>query len=290
MEENLFEKGCLVQLSASVWRAARKIKPEQLSEVPVSHEWLTATKKLVDPDSLKPVNSIVNSARSYLTTMSLPFPIHGMVFAPKEMISRVDSKLEEFKAEFNKTVEEFLDGYPQLRETASVHLGGLFNEMDYPVDVKAKFAFMWRFIILEVPNGKTGILDPEIYEREKDKFIRTMDEARELAVQSLRDEFAGMISRITERFSNGDAKPKVFKNGTVNNLYGFFENFRERNIFQDDQLAELVDKAKAILGNESAESIRSNEQVKEQIRTGMEGVEKAMAEILSMPRRKIIMN
>lgn len=289
--ENLFEKGCLVQLSASVWRAARKIKPEQLSEVPVSHEWLTATKKLVDPDSLKPINSIVNSARSYLTGMSLPFPIHGMVFAPKEMISRVDTKLEEFKAEFNSSVEEFLHGYPQLRETASVHLGDLFNEMDYPVDVRAKFAFIWRFIILEVPNGKTGILDPEIYEREKDKFIRTMDEARELAVQSLREEFAGMIGRITDRFSNGtEAKPKIFKNGTVNNLYEFFETFKERNIFKDDELSLLVDRAKSILGNESAETIRSNEQVKEQIRLGMEGVEKAMAEILSMPRRKIIMN
>jgi len=289
--ENLFEKGCLVQLSASVWRAARKIKPEQLSEMAVSHEWLSATKKLVDPDSLKPVNHVVNSARSYLSGVSLPFPIQGMVFVPKEMISRVDGRLEGFKGEFNTTVEGFLGEYDQLREVASVHLGDLFNEMDYPVDVKGKFAFMWRFIILEIPNGKTGILDPEVYEREKHKFIKTMEEARELAIQSLREEFSGMIFRITERFSNGqDTKPKVFKNGTVNNLYEFFETFKERNIFKDEQLAELVERAKATLGGESAESIRSNDQLKAQIRAGMEDVEKAMAEILSMPRRKIVMN
>ena len=289
--ENLFEKGCLVQLSASVWRAARKIKPEQLSEMAVSHEWFTATKKLVDPDSLKPINSVVNSARSYLSGVSLPFPIQGMVFVPKEMISRVDGKLEEFKGEFNSTVEGFLGEYDQLREVASVQLGELFNEMDYPVDVKGKFAFMWRFLILEVPNGKTGILAPEVYEREKHKFIQTMEEARELAIQSLRENFAGMISRITERFSNGDAsKPKIFKNGTVNNFYEFFETFKERNIFRDDQLAELVERAKAILGGQSAEFIRSSDQLKDHIRAGMTEVEKAMAEILSMPRRKVIMN
>jgi hypothetical protein len=289
--ENIFEKGCLAQLSFSVWRAARKIKPEQLSEIAVSHEWLTATKKLVDPDSLKPINKVVNSARSYLSSVSLPFPIHGMAFVPKEMISRVDGRLEEFKEEFNAAVEEFLGDYDQLREVASAHLGDLFNEMDYPVDVRSKFAFVWRFIILDVPDGTAGVLDPEVYEREKDKFVRTMEEARELAIHSLREEFGGMIARITERFSSShDGKPKVFKNGTVNNFYEFFETFRERNIFKDDQLAELVERAQAILGSESAESIRSNDQLKERIRADMEDVEKAMSEVFSMPRRKIVMN
>ena len=289
--ENLFERGCLVQLSASVWRAARKINPEQLSETAVSHDWFTATKKLVDPDALKPINSVVNSARSYLAGVSLPFPIQGMVFVPKEMISRVDVRLEEFKTEFNNTVEEFLGDYDRLREVASVQLAELFNATDYPLDVRAKFGFLWRFIILEVPNGKTGILAPEVYEREKHKFIQTMEEARQLAIQSLREDFAGMISRITERFSNGDAsKPKIFKNGTVNNFYEFFETFKERNIFRDDQLAELVKRAHGILGGQSAEAIRSNDQLKEHIRAGMADVEKAMAEMLSMPRRKVIMN
>ena len=289
--ENLFEKGCLVQLSASVWRAARKIKPEQLSEMAVSHEWFTATKKLVDPDSLKPINSVVNAARSYLSAVSLPFPIQGMVFAPKEMISRVDGKLEEYKAEFTGKVDSFLGEYDTLREIASIQLGELFSEMDYPVDVRSKFAFLWRFIVLEVPNGRAGILSPEVYEREKDKFIRTMEEARELAITSLREEFGGMIARITERFSNGNGdKPKVFKNGTVNHFYEFFETFKERNIFKDDQLSELVERAQGILQGQSPEAIRSNDQLKEHIRSGMAEVETAMAEILTMPRRKVVMN
>ena len=288
--ENVFQKGCLVQLSASAWRATRKIRPEQLAEIAVSHEWLAATKKLVDPDSLKPINKIVNLARSYLAGVSLPFPIQGMVFAPKEMISRVDERLEEFKKEFTGAVEKFVAEYERLRETASVYLGGLFNEMDYPIDVRDKFAFSWRFIILDVPNGNAGILAPEVYEREKEKFVQTMEEARELAIQSLREEFGGMISRITERFSNGnEGKPKVFKNSTVNNFYEFFETFKERNIFRDEQLAELVQRAKAVLGGQSAASIRSDDQIKERIREGMADVEKAMIEILSAPRRKIVM-
>ena len=118
-----------------------------------------------------------------------------------------------------------------------------------------------------------------------------MDEARQLVILSLREEFTAMVERITERFTNGpDGKPKVFKNATVNNFYEYFEIFKKRNIFSDKQLAELVGGAQKILGGQSVETIRSNGHIKERIRSGMGEVEAAMAEILSRPRRKIVLN
>jgi hypothetical protein len=280
-----------VQLSISKWGGVKKINDNQLAEMIDTHEWLTATKKLVDPESLKPICKVGNSARTYLTGISLPFPIQGMVFIPKEMITRVDQRLEGFKGEFNQTVETFLRDYDKLRETAMVYLGDLFDEIDYPVQVEKKFSFAWRFIILDVPNGKSGILSPEVYEREKEKFIQTMEEARTLAIESLREEFASMVERITERFTqNGDGKPKIFKNATVESFYEFFETFKERNIFRDEELAKLVERAQAVLGGVSAESIRTNESLKEYIRTGMAEIEGAMSTALSRPRRKIMMN
>jgi hypothetical protein len=288
--ENIFEKGCLVQLSVSQWGAARKIDKGKLTEMVSSPDWVRATKKLVDPESLKPISKMANEARSYLTGVSLPFPIKGLVFIPKDLISRVDERLQDFKERFESEVNGFLAEYSYLRNLARIHLGELFNELDYPVNVRQKFAFSWRFVILDVPNGNTGLISPEIYEREKEKFVRTMEEARELAVQSLRVEFAGMVERITDRFSNGpDGKPKVFKNSTVKNFYQFFETFKEWNIFRDAELAELVERAKEILGGETAEDIRSNDHVKERIRSDMEQVESAMAEVLVRPRRKIVM-
>ncbi|MFC1895416.1 DUF3150 domain-containing protein [Thermodesulfobacteriota bacterium] len=289
--ENMFEKGCLVQLSASVWGASRKIRPEQLSDKAVPIQWINASKRLVNPDAIKPVSKVVNTARSYLAGVSLPFPIQAMLFVPKEMIIRVDDRLNCFKREFQQKVEGFLASYDELREVAMMCLGELFSELDYPVDIASKFAFNWRFVVLEVPNGNAGVLAPEVYEREKDKFVQTMEQARELAVHSLREEFASMVERITERFSNGlGAKPKVFKNATVNSFYEFFETFKQRNIFRDDQLAGLVEDAQAILGAESAEAIRSDDSLKKRISAGMEEVEEAMTDILSRPRRKIMMN
>ena len=289
--ENMFEKGCLVQLSISKWGGVKKIDNNKLAEMIEAHEWLTATKKLVDPESLKPICKVGNAARSYLTSVSLPFPIQGMVFIPKEMITRVDNRLEEFKSEFNQAVNVIIRDYGGLRNTAMAYLGDLFNEVDYPFNVGKKFSFAWRFIILDVPNSKSGILSPEVYEREKDKFIQTMEEARTMAIESLREEFASMVERITDRFAeSANGKPKVFKNGTVESFYEFFETFKERNIFRDEELAQLVEHAQAVLGGASAENVRTNGQLKESVRSGMAEIENAMATALARPRRKIVMD
>jgi len=289
--ENLFEKGCLIQLSVRKWGGIKKIDKNWLAQMIESSEWMNATKKLVDPESLKPICKVGNTARTYLNRISLPFPLQGMVFIPKEMISRVDARLTEFKEEFNQSVSTFIDDYDSLRETAMIYLGDLFNEVDYPVNMWDKFAFAWRFIILDVPNGNSGILAPEVYEREKEKFIQTMDQARELAIVSLREEFASMVERITERFTeSSDGKPKIFKNTTVDSFYEYFETFKERNIFKDEQLAQLVERAQAVLGNTSANQVRSNQEIKNNIRAGMVDIEEAMAQALNRPRRKIVMD
>lgn len=289
--ENLFEKGCLIQLSVSKWGGVKKIDTNKVAQMVESSAWVVATKKLVDPASLKPICKVGNAARTYINSVSLPFPLQGMVFVPKEMISTVDQRLTEFKREFQEAVDDFVNEYDTLRQTATVYLGDLFNEVDYPVDIRTKFSFAWRFIMLDVPNGKSGILAPEVYEREKQKFVQTMEEARSLAIESLREEFASMVERITERFTQtADGKPKVFKNATVDSFYDYFETFKQRNIFNDDQLTSLVGQAQQLLGNTSPESIRSSETLKNRIQKGMVDIETAMAEVFNRPRRKIVLD
>ena len=293
MTENIFQKGCLVQLSVSKWGGVKKIDKSKLSNMvdQAESDWVTATKKLVDPESLKPICKINNAARNWLATLSLPFPITGMVFVPKELINTVDEKLDEFKIQFNETVRDFIQDYKSLRKTAKTFLGELFNEIDYPVDISKKFNFNWRFIILDVPNGDTQILAPEVYAREKEKFIQTMEEARCMAIEALREEFSQMVERITDRFSqNADGQPRIFKNTTIESFYEYFQTFKDRNIFQDHELTTLVNKAQAVLDGSSADQIRSSTHLKENIRSGMADIENAISQVFNRPRRKIIMD
>jgi hypothetical protein len=245
----------------------------------------------VDPESLKPICKISNSARNWLATLSLPFPIAGMVFIPKNLINEVDQKLSEFQSKYNEAVQDFVQDYNYLRETARSYLDELFNEVDYPIDIAKKFNFSWRFVILDIPNGEHRLLAPEVYAREQEKFIQTMDEARGMAIEALREEFAQMVERITDRFTQPDTgKPKVFKNATVDSFYGFFQTFKDRNIFEDDQLSELVNRAQAVLKGSSADQIRSNDKLKDNIRSGMSDIEHAMHTLFNRPKRKIVMD
>ena len=96
-----------------------------------------------------------------------------------------------------------------------------------------------------------------------------------------------LISSFTE---SSDGKPKIFKNTTIDSFYEYFETFKERNIFKDEQLAQLVEHAQAVLGTTSADQVRSNQDIKNNIRAGMVDIEGAMAQALNRPRRKIVMD
>jgi len=51
-----------------------------------------------------------------------------------------------------------------------------------------------------------------------------------------------------------------------------------------------VERAQAVLGGVSAESVRTNGALKDSIREGMAEIESTMATALARPRRKIVMD
>ena len=162
-------------------------------------------------------------------------------------------------------VEKFIANYEEEREKARESLGHLFNEADYPIDVRQKFRFEWRFITMDVP-GKSGILSPELYEREKEKFQTLMEETRELATVALREEFAGIVRHMVERLSGEeDGKPKKFKNSMMEKMGEFLESFGDRNLFNDDKLAEMVDQARDVVNGLSTDELRQDANLRKYI-------------------------
>ncbi|MBF0232835.1 MAG: hypothetical protein HQK65_07335 [Desulfamplus sp.] len=290
--DNIFQKGCLVQVAVSKWGGIKQIDKNKLAKMvqTTDHSWVTASKKLVEPASLKPICKISTATRAWLNTKSLPFPVTGMVFIPKDLITTVDTKLHQFKNDFNNAVENFSNDYNDLREDAKEYLGNLFNEVDYPIDITSRFKFYWRFVILDIPNGDSKLLAPEVYAREEAKFMETMEEARCMAVDALREEFAQMVEHISERFTQDGVKPKVFRQSAIDNFYEYFQTFKDRNIFQDNDLSQLVARAQSILNGTSTHRIRSDSRLKEIIRSGMSDIESSISEVFNRPRRQIIMD
>jgi hypothetical protein len=253
-------------------------------------EWLRGAKVLIDPDCLSSVRSVLSKARTHLAKSALPFPIHGLTLVPKETLSRIDETLCGMKSEFEAEVEKFIESYGSEREKARGSLGHLFSESDYPIDVRQKFKFEWRFITMDVP-GKSGILSPELYEREKEKFQALMEETRELATVALREEFAGIVRHMVERLSGEeDGKPKKFKNSMMEKMSEFLDSFGDRNLFCDEKLAELVDQAREVVSGLSTDELRQDGNLRKYIADEMNHLRISVDGALEdLPRRKIRM-
>ena len=288
MEENVFEKACLVQISTSVWQGSLQLPQAEMA--PLGDEkWLRGRKYLVDPEYLQKIRAVAARARWQIARFCLPFPINGLILVPKDSISQVEEELKAVQELFWTEVETFVAAYDGAREQAKETLGKHFSETDYPQDIRRKFAFEWRYVTMSTP-GKNTILTPELYERERKAFLQMIEEARKTAIQTLRGEFSEFVNHLIERMKpDAEGKPKVFKASSLTKFQEFLAVFEDRDLFRDGDLQDLVEKARVITDGLRPEYLRSDDGFRDQVREALEGIAEEVTEnfLASAPRRRI---
>lgn len=264
---NVFEQGVLVQFSVSIWGGMAKIPPAKM-KTEASEDMTKGSKFLLDRSYFKPVEQVRNAARSYLRVHSLPFPVAGIFFIPKNMVIEVEQSLLRYQDDFQQETDCFIAQFENAKMLAQLKLNGLFNEKDYPDDMASKFGFRWQFFAMTAP-GRMSMISPEMYEREQFRFQEMIRDFRENAVTVLRMRFSEMVDRIVERLSGEDKK---FKNSTIGNLHAFLATFDELNINNDVELQREVARCKEILAGVDPNSLRSDAEFRR-------GVAKKMTEV-----------
>ena len=289
--ENIFQKACLIQLATSCWTGSRSLSPEVLESIGNS-EWIKGKKFLINPELLSPIKTTIQKARQLLSKTALPFPLSGLYLVPKDTILDIDGHLELIKYEFWNKVDSFIEFYHESRDEARQALGELFNDTDYPLNIREKFSFEWRFVTLATPTN-SGILTPDIYEREKEKFQNLMEEARELSMSALREEFGQIVTHLVDRLNgDNDGKPKNFKSNMLNKIREFLDTFGDRNVFEDEKLTALADQAKEIVSGVKfgafGYSIAYNDVLRKKVTDEMGRLKQSIdAAIEELPRRRI---
>jgi hypothetical protein len=285
--EKVFKKACLIQLNASVWMGSKMLDQSHMAKVAQNSEWLRGRKFLINPELLGPLHTSTHQARDLVKRYALPFPINSLYLIPKDSLAFVDERLTYQKEKYQEKVEAFINSYDQAREEAKQHLAELFNESDYPLDIRSKFKFDWRFLTLDVP-GKGSVLSPAVYEREKKKFEDMMEEARTMAAVALREEFAQIINDMVGKLSTNGGQPKTIKSSMFNKLHEFLNDLTIRNIFDDEKLVELAEVAKSTISGISPYGLNYNQNMKEKIKTAMDILNTSiMDSIQEIPKRKI---
>ena len=286
--KKLFEKACLLNFTVKSWQCSKAID-QNVMKLKMGHdsEWLRGRKYLINPDLLGQIHTAIHQARNTIQRYSLPFPITSICLIPKESISLVDGRLQHYKSNFWEKVNAFIPQYLPAREEAQKELGELYRDDDYPEDIESRFNFEWRYLEFSVP-GKATVLSPEIYEREKEKFLTLMDETRELALKALRKEFSEVIKLLVERLEEKNGKPKIIKETMFNKLNQFLDEMTTRSLFKDESLKQLAEQARSIIGGTNAFSLQFNKPLREKMHDDMQTLKTAIDEsIVDLPRRKL---
>jgi hypothetical protein len=284
-----------VRLSISWFGTRKTLNAEQKAQAAdtfgAEGEFLSAGKKLIDTrhPAFKAVTAVKTRAVGFWKSLTLPFPEPGLRLIRQDSISAFDAKMESFREELAEAVKTLNRQYSSLKAAAAERLGSLFNEGDYPSSLDGLFAIEWDFPSVEPPDYLRE-LKPELYEQECQRVTARFEEAVQLAEETFTVELSKLISHLTERLTGQtDAKPKVFRDSAITNLTEFFERFQHLNVRSNEQLDELVERAKQIVGGREPQQLRDDEGLRNSISRQLSSVQSTLDGLLvDRPRRNIL--
>jgi len=279
-----------------IWLGTRKTlsttqKAQAAESFGAEGDFLSAGKKLLDTKHprFKAVTSVRNRARSYWTSLTLPFPEPGIRLLRQDSLETFQQQMELFKDELREAVNRLNEQYAELRTAAADRLGSLYNDADYPPGLADAFDVSWDFPSTEPPSYLQQ-LNPELYAQECERVQARFDEAVQLAEQAFTEALASQVTHLTERLAgHEDGRPKIFRDTVVDNLHDFFERFRSLNVRSNEQLDSLVSQCQQVVDGVQPQTLRESSELRQAVATQLSGAQSVLDGLLvDRPRRRII--
>jgi hypothetical protein len=200
--------------------------------------------------------------------------------------------MADYRAELDDAVANLDRHFDELKRAAARRLGSLYSATDYPETLRGLFGVTWDYPSIDPPDYLVQ-LAPDLYQREQERVRARFEEAVRLAEQAFLEDFARLVSHLTERITgtNEDGTPKVFRDSAVENLDEFFERFRSLNVRSNQELDDLVTQAQRAVRNVGAQDLRDSESLRGQVATQLSRVQASLdAMLVDRPRRRILRN
>jgi hypothetical protein len=269
---DLARKTVFIKLHLGLLGNSRKVSSSQV-EVDADKALIRVSKNLLDSPELQAIRSLDGDIRRYLYDTCLPFDV-GIHLLPLGLIEAVDERLREFKAQRDELVDAFLLAYPRLCQEAAVRLRTLYNPTDYPPveEVRGCFSLSWQYISYGVPE-QLGEISARIFETEREKAAEAMSQACDEIQQVMRASLLEMVNHLRDRLADQpDGKPQRLRESTVQKLREFLTTFNLRNVVDDQELKEQVERAQALLEGVSTDELRNMPLVRASVREGMANI------------------
>lgn len=248
-------------------------------EVDADKKVISVNKLLLECKELSNIGTLDGQIRNWVYIRALPSGVlkEGVYRLPVKLVDEVDQGLKDFNDQRRTLIEAFLDVYPTKVEAARARLRALYNAADYPPasQVREDFDFQWRYLTLDVPETISNLLIREQREKATQDLAAEMDEIR----LALRSSFNDLVNHAAAALTTGnDGKPKVFRDSLVNNMEQFFTYFEAKNLTGDEELADLVQRARGIMHGVTPDDLRNDLSLRQTVQRTMEQVKQTISE------------
>lgn len=265
MTGSLEEKAMLIKLSLGRWTARKKDKlasnaTEQ--QFQTAHGQTQVTKALVGKKALKGINSKLDYAYNYYLSHTLPWTDDGFRILSAAMYTEFMSTMRNIKADIMDEIEVVATNYEAIRQEAEIALGGpvsqggLFDEADYPTDIRSKYRF--ETIITPIPSKQdfrvTHISDDAIAEIESQIESRYKSAEAE-AMKDLYERVKEVMTKVYEAFGDPEAD---FRDSKIDNVTELMEMVPKLNIAGDKNLDKMRKVIETKICTLSAKELRTD--------------------------------
>jgi hypothetical protein len=293
--QRLRRTAAAARVSLRWWGTHRRLPAHQKEEVGAGYaadaRFLTAGKKIIDTrhEAFRRLPSVTTRLVNYWRGLTLPFTEPGIRLIRQADIEPFVHAMQGFRDELAQAEGDLDAVFDNVKADARRRLGRLYDPADYPPAVRGLFGVDWDFPSVEPPAYLMRVA-PEVHEQESRRVAARFEEAVRLAEQAFAAEFAGLLSHLAERLSDGPGgQRKVFRDSAVTNLTDFFQRFRNLNVRSNAELDALVTQAQGLVRGVVLHDLRADGSLRRQIAESMAQVrERVESLIVDAPRRRIV--
>jgi hypothetical protein len=270
----------LANLSVRCWGAARNDKKIS-SEVAKTHS--VDAKRAgkyrknainVEAPTYEAVKAAATELRAKHSEFTLPWSQDGARILTTTMFEQYSREMRTLRTKFDQAVQAFVEDYPTLKVDAKIELNGMYNEADYPADIREKFGV--EVGILPLPEAEDFRVSlPETAVRQiKDDIQAEMKRAAHVAMQEPYERLYSHITRMVQRLSDPKA---VFRDTLVSGLVDLCAILPGLNLTRDPQLDVLRQRAEQMIAHVSAQELRDNPAVRRDVARQAADIQNMMA-------------
>ena len=310
----LTREGVLINVSIRYWRAAKKLRAEDLGldAANVTDLISLGHKKLLPRQALQRFSLIESRAHALVEAATFPF-LNGLGhFLPNQKLSETTKALRKLEAEFDTARQDFMSEYADLRVEAAREwyeaarklvqdpdrlVATIEDAFPQPSRMDRYFGFTTDLFQNALPKRlETQLVDMTEHQQiinarqaaateSRRKITAGVDRFVQDCVASLREQTAQLCQEMLQSMREGKAG---VHQKTLNRLKGFIDQFKQLNFAGDQELDAQLEKVRSQFLGSTAEHYRDDATARTRMTEGIQRLAETAREMARQDTREVV--